>query len=275
MSESSKNIAIGSLIIGALCLLTLMLLFLHPSFGDEKHRIHVRFAAIDKINVGTRVTYAGKAVGKVMKITRLPQESRQGGNPNEPLYIYDLLLGIDSSVEVYDCDDINVGTSGLMGERFISIIPKYPEGKPARLITPDEIIFAEKPVNTDETFAKLSSSISHFEKITANLNESEALEHLLKSATDMCKKVDAVGDEAIKTIKSIQTLTRQISDGEGSVSKLLTQDEFYEKSIDLLSRVDLLMSDVNRYGVLFHLNKNWQRESKQRHDDLLTAENDK
>ncbi len=67
MREASKNIAIGSLVAIALGLLLWVLLFLHPSFGDGKFRLHVRFQDIEKVNVGTRVTYAGRAVGEVVK----------------------------------------------------------------------------------------------------------------------------------------------------------------------------------------------------------------
>lgn len=260
MNEQSKNIAIGSVVIIAIALLTSILLFLHPSFGDEKIRLHAKFASIDKISVGSRVSYAGRAVGKVLHIEHLPRESAQPASPNAPIYIYDLLLGIDSSVALYDCDEISIGTSGLMGERYISITPKHPKNRPARLLSANETILAHAPIDAQETFTKIASAVSNIERITSVLNATEGLEHLIKSATTMCNTIN-------DTSETLHELATQISAGEGSVGKLLANDDFYTKSVALVNRLDLLMSDVNRYGVLFHLNKSWQRESKERTDE--------
>jgi phospholipid/cholesterol/gamma-HCH transport system substrate-binding protein len=47
---------------------------------------------------------------------------------------------------------------------------------------------------------------------------------------------------------------------EGSIGKFFKNDEFYLQTTDILSKANVLLNDVNNYGVLFHLNKTWQRE---------------
>ncbi|MDP1880257.1 MAG: MlaD family protein, partial [Parachlamydiaceae bacterium] len=72
MGAAIKNILIGVFVILAVCVIVFMLLFLHPSVGDNAKTLRVRFADIDKVNIGTRVTYAGRPVGEVVSITELP-----------------------------------------------------------------------------------------------------------------------------------------------------------------------------------------------------------
>jgi phospholipid/cholesterol/gamma-HCH transport system substrate-binding protein len=258
MSESSKNIAIGCVVLVALSLLSWILLFLHPSFGDEGFEFHVRFPVIDKVSVGSRVTYAGRPVGKVLQIELLSQASREAGSANDPIYAYDLLLGIDSSIHVYDCDAIDIGTSGFMGERFISILPKRPaEGKSVRLLSHGETVFAQKQMDTEETFAKLANTVSNLEQITATLNASEGVHNLIASVATMC-------DNISKSSTALEKLIDEVSSDKSSLGKIVTSDDFYLKTVAILSKVDTLMDDVNQYGPLFHLNKTWQREHRKR-----------
>ncbi len=63
---------------------------------------------------------------------------------------------------------------------------------------------------------------------------------------------------------SIDLVTTDIAEGKGTVGRLLKSDEMYLRFTSLLSKVDTLMNDVNHYGLLFHLNKGWQRLRTQR-----------
>jgi phospholipid/cholesterol/gamma-HCH transport system substrate-binding protein len=63
MPDQAKNILIGIFVIVACAIIVFVLMFLHPSVGDESRLLRVRFANIDKITLGTRVNFAGKPVG--------------------------------------------------------------------------------------------------------------------------------------------------------------------------------------------------------------------
>src|SRR3990172_11470882 len=68
MGEQTKNMLIGVFIIAACTLIVGLIMFLRPSVGDAKQTLYVRFSNINKVNIGTRVLFAGKAVGQVTKI---------------------------------------------------------------------------------------------------------------------------------------------------------------------------------------------------------------
>ena len=92
MLDQQKNILIGIFVIVAIAIFSYILLFLHPSVGDEGQTLRVRFANIDKVNVGTRVLFGGRPVGEVVSI----QEVQNARDPSllrdDKVYIYELVL---------------------------------------------------------------------------------------------------------------------------------------------------------------------------------------
>lgn len=59
-----------------------------------------------------------------------------------------------------------------------------------------------------------------------------------------------------------------ISQGKGTLGKLVVDDDLYLQLNAVMTKANNLMNDVNHYGVLFHLNKQWQRTRLQRINQL-------
>lgn len=157
MSDQVKNALIGLFVLSALALLGFTLLFLHPQNSDEKQTLLVRFSNIDKISIGTRVTFAGKPVGQVVKITEIdaPRTEKYFG---DRVYCYELLLAVDSAVEVYNSDEVSLRTSGLLGERSVAISPHKPKrGIRLRRIGASDLLYATEVGSLEETFAEFNS----------------------------------------------------------------------------------------------------------------------
>jgi len=55
-------------------------------------------------------------------------------------------------------------------------------------------------------------------------------------------------------------ITEDIREGKGTLGQLISKDDFYLHLNAILSKVDTTLNDINHYGLLFHLNKGWQRE---------------
>ncbi len=64
--------------------------------------------------------------------------------------------------------------------------------------------------------------------------------------------------------KNINVITADIADGKGTLGKLIKGDDFYLQMTAVMSKIDTLMNDINHYGILFYLNKSWQRQRAQR-----------
>ncbi|MFV0340776.1 MAG: MlaD family protein, partial [Parachlamydiaceae bacterium] len=163
MNDPIKNILIGLFVFAAGLLVVFVILFLHPTVGDDAQTLRVRFANIDKVSTGTRVTYGGKPVGEVVEIRDIeePQEARKAGKDGF-VYIYELVLKLDSKVNAYNTDQVSLRTSGLLGEKSVEITPQAAKpGQKPRLVT-EEIIYANETGSVEETlkeFKELSDKI--------------------------------------------------------------------------------------------------------------------
>ncbi len=316
MSDQLKSMLIGIFVVAACVLTVSLILFLKPKVGDGKQTIYVRFSDVNRINIGTRVLFAGKAVGEVVAINEI-YDARQ--KPSTDLigrvYYYQLTLNVDSHVKVYDTDKISVQTSGLLGERSISIIPQIPpKGITPQLIS-NQPIYAESTDPIENAFIELSNLGNHMEvtvkEITRWIQNNgddlgdtirsfgcamDEIHTAVKSVNDeeliptlktgvenfsdtMCSIDDAIiemkdGDvflnagDVMQNMKcathSIAKLTQDMEDGKGTMGKLFKSDDLYLRINAILSKGNTMMNDINHYGILFHLNKSWQRQRQQR-----------
>jgi len=255
MKSSSKNIAIGLVVILALVFGVRALVFLHPHAGDGKYVLRVRFQNIDKLSKGTKVTYAGKPVGQVVSIVALP-ESR--GGLEKTIYPYELTLALDSALRVYDSDEVAVNTAGLMGERFIAITPRQPTGGVvAHLLENDALVYAAGSINVEDVAKKAEMAVGSLVELIQN-NQS--------AFTSTMQSLERAASQ-------FEQVMKKLAEGQGTVGKLFLDDEAYYKTLNVLQRTNTLLSDIDNYGLLFHLDKSWQRLHRIRLEEAEKLEN--
>ncbi len=316
MGEQTKNMLIGIFVVAACFLIVSLIMFLKPSVGDGKQTLYVRFSNINKINVGTRVMFAGKPVGEVVAIDEI-YDARKAPSTDMlgRIYFYQLVLKVDSSVKVYDTDEISIQTSGLLGEKSIAIIPKTPpKGMTPKLVT-NQPIYAESVDPIENAMNELSDLSNNLQITIKEVNRwlqkngddlgnavrsfGSAMNEVkvaAKAANDlqlipdiktgienfsntMCDIQDAIHQmkdgkvfaNASVVMRNLKNAThcfdligRDIANGQGTLGKLIKGDDLYLRFTAVMSKANTLMNDINHYGLLFHLNKSWQRQRTQR-----------
>lgn len=255
MTEQLKNILIGLFVAAAITIAVSMILFLEPTIGDGKETLQVRFTNIAGINIGTRVTYAGRPVGEVTTISEIYNAREQPADDSGRVYIYQLALKVDSSVQVYNTDEIAIRTTGLMGEKSIAIIPKTPpKGKVPQLIT-NQIIYASSVDPLENTFNQMSrvanrvqDAVDHFD-IWFEENQ-EALSQAVRSFDGAMSRTEAVlttvQDE--KLIESIHESSSLLSDNLRLIKDGLEQDQILTKISQFLDQMNEAMAVFNSDG---------------------------
>jgi phospholipid/cholesterol/gamma-HCH transport system substrate-binding protein len=315
MGEKLRNMMIGLFVIIACSLSITLIMFLKPSVGDAKTTLYVRFANINNINVNTRVLFAGKPVGEVVAIDEIYDARSQPTDALGSVYFYQLTLKIDSSVKVYDTDQIALQTSGLLGEKSIAILPKAPpKGVTPHLVT-DQPIYAESidPIQNafieisqvanevEGTFRRLSQWIEmHGESLGRSVNQ---LDLTLQQAQIFLSEINSSQiiqewkagsryfpqimqkiNRSFDTLESyrffdhlalttehmegfslsLKEISRHIAQGSGTLGRLVMSDECYQQLLSLFKKGNQLMKNLNHFGLLFHLNKQWQRLERER-----------
>lgn len=282
MPDQVKNGLIGVFVMVGFAILVFIILFLHPQVGDEAQTLYVRFSDVDKVNVGTRVTFAGRPVGEVIQI-RDVSATRDAVLGKERIYPYELVLKIDSGTQIYDSDVIVLRTSGLLGERSVAIDPKHPqEGHTARLLTDKEVIFAHEVGSFEEIFEevrvftqKADGVLDSIQEQVEEFKRQEIVKNLGKIMANIAHITDALDrpkdwsmlltdlQRVMKSANEVAThlniFSGRLYQGPGLISRLVNREELYLHIQSLLSKADTVMDDINHYGILFQNDKGWQR----------------
>jgi len=299
---------IGIFVVAAISLIVFIILFIHPTVGNEGKKMLVRFSNIDKVNVGTRVTFGGKPVGEVVAIRELFDPENPRPAYNGVVYIYELTLAIDSGVDVFNTDEVSLRTSGLLGDKSVNITPLPPKkSEIVKPLTGNEIIYAYEGGSVEETLKDLKEVSDKIEKafdaatvilnnitdtklvenvsgtfkntknITGALNEPRKWNDILtnaddvvRSAADSWPKVDRTLDNMIAATDNAMVVATNVREGKGSFGKIIMSDDLYLQLSSLLSKGEVVLNDVNHYGVFFHSDKNWQRLRARRVNLLQT-----
>lgn len=196
MAEASKNIIIGVFVLAAIVVLVWLVLFVHPSPGDTSQVLRVRFANVDKVQVGTRVTFAGEPIGKVEEIINHFNGQSDPRQSAGPMYFFEVVLAIDSHAVVYDTDIVTTKMTGLFGERVVAIIPRRPPpGVTPTRVTADTVLYAKNEDTLDQALGDLSAVAvkmgSTFDKLSALIDDnSEGVHHAIETFD---KSFDAFG----------------------------------------------------------------------------------
>ena len=90
MVNHSKNLMIGLFMMMALAIIIFIILFIHPTVGDEGRTLRVRFSNIDKVNIGTRVTFGGRPVGEVIDIQEIINDTYPRKSHEGRVYVYEI-----------------------------------------------------------------------------------------------------------------------------------------------------------------------------------------
>jgi phospholipid/cholesterol/gamma-HCH transport system substrate-binding protein len=180
-----------------------------------------------------------------------------------------------------------------------NVIPKKVGKEPiyAQSSDPIETAFAELSQLADEmegTFRYLNTwlnkngdnlagavlafknALEEADKALATVNDTQLIHEAKRGITNFSNSMEQI-DKSMKELeeggfftnanviaKSVGEITTTIAAGEGTVGRLIQSDDMYLRATSLLGKADTMMNDINHYGVLFHLNKTWQRERVQK-----------
>jgi len=235
----------------------------------------VRFEDASGLLKSSDVLLGGAKIGRVAGSPRLV---RVGRGVNVPLKIYDY-------VKVPLGSTFTVGSSGLLGDRFVMVTP--PLGQPSKFIAHGAHLEGKREKGLSDmtkegdallrelrgTVAKIDQAVSrlndqalskenmenlhqtfdNLSKRTAALSESskkidgvvEKADATMGSAKEAADKIEQAAGQARQTLQSVERLVKEAQSGGNVVGMLLTNEAVAN---DLRS----FISNLRRHGVLFY-----------------------
>jgi phospholipid/cholesterol/gamma-HCH transport system substrate-binding protein len=221
----------------------------------------VRFTNASGLLKGSDVLLAGARIGKVAGGPRLV---REGAGVAVPLKIYDY-------VKVPEGTKFTVGSSGLLGDRFVVVTP--PPGQAKAYLPPNAYIDGTRETGIDDLTREGGALVSDLRGTVQKLNQEtlssenmqnlkSSMEHLNQATSALAessKKLDGVIGQADSTMasakKAADTLQDAIADtrkvlrsatqGKGLVATLLNDQQ-------LANDLHALITNLRAHGVLFY-----------------------
>jgi len=232
------------------------------------YALTVGFTDASGLLKGSDVLLAGARIGKV---SSGPRMVREGQGVDVPLKIYEY-------IKIPEGSKFTVGSSGLLGDRFVNVV--MPPGQPKAFLAPNTHITGVRETGIDDltreggalvtdlrgTVQKIDTTVNHLNEDTlssANMeNLKSSLEHLNQATgalAESSKKLDGVIEQADSTMasakKAADNLQNAIADtrkvlqsatqGKGLVATLLNNQE-------LANDLHALISNLRAHGVLFY-----------------------
>ena len=225
------------------------------------YAVTVQFSDASGLLKGSDVLLAGARIGKVSGGPRLV---REGTGVAVPLKIYDY-------IKIADGSKFTVGSSGLLGDRFVDV--KMPPGVPTKFLPPNAYVTGARETGIDdltreggalvgdlrgvvqkidttvtrlnedvlskESAENLKSSIAHLNEATSAFAESA------KKLGPIVDKADLVMDSTKKAGDDLQKVLSSATQGKGVLAALLTNQE-------LANDLRALVSNLRAHGVLFY-----------------------
>jgi len=238
----------------------------------------VRFTDASGLLKGSDVLLAGAKIGKV---SGGPRMVREGQGVDVPLQIYE-------HIKVPEGSKFTVGSSGLLGDRFVNVA--MPPGQPKAFLAPNTHISGARETGIDDltreggalvndlrgTVQKIDTTVDRLNQDTLSSTNMEnlksSMEHLNEATgalAESSKKLDGVIEQADSTMssakKAADSLQTAIADarkvlnsatkGKGLVAALLNDQQ-------LANDLHALVTNLRAHGVLFYRDSAAKIETK-------------
>ena len=242
------------------------------------YTLTVRFNDASGLLKGTDVLLAGARIGKVADAPRLV---REGSGVAVPLKIYDY-------IKIPEGTKFTVGSSGLLGDRFVNVT--MPPGQPKAYLPPNAYVSGARETGIDDltreggalvndlrgtvqkidttvnrlnqdtlssaNMENLKSSMEHLNQATGSLAEtSKKLDGVIEKADSTMESAKKAADDLDNTIADTRKLVRTATQGKGLLAAVLTNQE-------LANDLRALIGNLRAHGVLFYRDSAIKIETK-------------
>lgn len=180
--------------------------------------LRAQFENVQELRVGDPVKMAGVEIGRVEKI---------GFAENK----VEIVLKVQQQAQVKTDSKASIRFVGLMGQNYLSIdfgSPEAPAAMPGTLLET-----VEQP-DFSTMLAKLDDVATGVESLTKSFS-GDTINNLLGPFTDFLKENNP---RLTAILTNVQTISSQIAQGEGTVGKLIQDDELYNLAVGAVTNLN-------------------------------------
>ena len=233
MRKMGTETKVGIFVLLGIIVLTFMTVTVGKfQLGKEAgYRVYAVFDSAAGVDRNSPVRIAGVHVGTVERI------SLERGKAK-------VALRIPPTVQLYEDARAYLRSEGLLGERYVEISPGS-EDKP-RLEEEGLVQQGAPPVTLDQVLSRLGGIGEDFEDVLKPLGqilkgiEPEKVGRVVSNFEAFSRDLPPLVADARETLGSFKNITTKLERGEGTLGKLITEEEAYQE----IKRTLVAMRDV-------------------------------
>ncbi len=231
MKSISVEAKVGAVTLISLALLGYMIVYLGAvSFGEQGYPVKAAFSQVSGLRPGNLVRYAGVDVGQVEAVNVGPQGVQ-------------VLLRILPKVKIPAGSRFTIGTDGLLGEKYIDIIPARTY---TGFIQPNEQVQGEPPKGLDHFMAIADVVLEKLDKLLNSFNEvfgDQEVKQALKTSALNAKQIT----ENLNQLA--ETMARIAVNNEQDINMMVNNLQAMSKSLrSVAGRVDRMVTGIDNNG---------------------------
>lgn len=271
---SSQALKFGLFALAALTLLAIATIRISQTslLPGSTYPLYTTLKSAQGIQSKTPVMIAGIRVGSVDKIELTADNQAR------------LKLAIENKVKITSGSQIQIKSMGVLGDTFLEILPPVKQLASQKHLTESaELTPTQSHASFEDLTGHMSSVLSDVKEITNTLKtltagEDSVVSTTLKNMQEITESVKNLTTHNEKnmdrTLKNLESITRQINQlliqnsrsielslqnlaqitnaiqaGEGTVGKLINQDETYDKINDSLDSINSLLGSADRLQI--------------------------
>jgi phospholipid/cholesterol/gamma-HCH transport system substrate-binding protein len=248
MSKPRIEVAVGLFVVVGFLILSLIVFFVSGVyFFRPGYHLKARFDYVGILSRGAPVRFAGVRVGEVTGVDVLRLEGEEMTSKVEITFF------VDEGVQIRDHYTVSVRGTHIMSEPHIFVTPVPGEG--ALLEDGDLVPTTMSPYSMDQLFRESSEMLEGLNTFMADigsvLEDAETREALRESFVNMSQilrsmnKILVGNEEEFQAVvvnmnrvtEQMAELFERINQAEGTVGRLLTEDEIYVDLRDLVKDI--------------------------------------
>lgn len=200
----------------------------------QTYLVYAAFDDLKQLQIGDDVRLAGVRIGNVTDM--LLQNNLAVAT-----------LSIDKKFSVPSNSVATISMAGLLGANYIAIIP----GNNPRSLRPNETLQTRNPLDIGAVLQKFGSVGERLDRILANFEGKDIGENLFGGLQDVGnffrdnrEKLSKIIDNCSEITQNINVITQQISDGRGTLGRLIYDEHAYEQFNDMLQSLSDIAKNI-------------------------------
>ncbi|MBU1109239.1 MAG: MCE family protein [Candidatus Riflebacteria bacterium] len=175
------------------------------SFSEQGYSFVVSFYSVNGLSKGSTVSMSGVKIGKVTSI-----EIR-----DDQVYVYVYIQ--DKKMHIRRKSTFTISTSGLMGEKFVEIMPTRDYTSP--YVADSEVVPGTDPTRMDELFEQGNVLIQKLQELTSSAKDIIGDPELKENTRIIFRNARDASERMNEIISSVQKRTDSIVDSLDNVLK--------------------------------------------------------